>query len=485
MGFPINDLGKALTTQIYLTVMGGDDKVPPPKDTFFTWVMGMPITADDLDFCGEGIFSAPTAEEMKQRLTHAFNLSMLLDFIPDIDAPYSTERQEGMYKPDAEKRLSQLYRELLRFSKVVDYELTDAQKAKIAKFRSLLTTTREVTDLITDEKKEITEAGPMLKAYNDKMSAYVAASLEYNAKRVAAAAAGGPEGRAAVADWATNQQLYALKVKATADAWTASGYRNEIDQINAYINQTTQRSLVLWKQQLMEDFDKAVLSSPEVPLPFPYTTLIPGNIATSDGWTEIGVSHESVAWSQHNEAQSWKAGAGLSLGLFNFGGAGGGSSSSNSRHFECSAFKMTFELAQAVIYRPINTLFLASRGWTLRPGEGWTFDQLPSDGGDPPKGSFVGYATQVLFARNVKITSADFVSNFKQAQSEWGASAGVGYGPFMLSGSYSRSTGDQQFDSKADGETLTVKGMQVIGFVNHLLGKTPDPLPDIPQDQFV
>jgi hypothetical protein len=39
MGFPLNDLGTALTGQIYQTVMGGDGTVKPPDDTFFTWTM--------------------------------------------------------------------------------------------------------------------------------------------------------------------------------------------------------------------------------------------------------------------------------------------------------------------------------------------------------------------------------------------------------------------------------------------------------------
>src|SRR5262249_50816009 len=192
MAFQFNDLGKALTNQIYHTVMGGDDKVPPPKNTFFTWCMpGLPFTENDLDFCAKGIYSAPTAQEMNSRLTHAFNLATLMDFIPDIGAPYSNDRQEGMYRPDAEKRLSEMYRQILRFAKVVNYELTDKEKEKLAKFRSLLFTTKKVKDLVTDEEKEITDEGPVLKAYNEKMAAYMAAVLEYNAKRIAAAAATG------------------------------------------------------------------------------------------------------------------------------------------------------------------------------------------------------------------------------------------------------------------------------------------------------
>ncbi len=486
MGYPLNDLGKALTTQIYHTVMGGDDKVPPPKDTFFTWCMpGFPITAQDLDFCGAGIFSAPTGQEMNSRLTHAFSLAMLMDFIPDVAVPYSNERQEGMYKPDAEKRLSEMYRQILRFAKVVTFELTDKEKQKIDQFRKLLFATRKVKDLITDEEKEITEESPMLKAYNERLAAYTAAVLEYNAKRVAAAAATGPEGKAAVADWAMNAQLYFLKVKATKDAWVTGGYQNEVDSMNAYINQVTQRSMMMWKQQLEEAYDKGKITSTEVPIPFLYTTLVPGNVAVSPGWTNIGISHETVKWSQDTSVNSWEVGGGVNFGLFSIGASAGGSNTHKDENYQVNSFGLSFDLCQALIVRPwFYPEFFANRGWMLRKGEGWTFSDMPSDGGRPPKGEFIGYATQALFARNVKIRSAEFVAAYNEATSSVHGGGSVGWGPFTLSGSYSHSEGHQKFESEATEETLTVRGMQIIGFINHLIGKAPNPLPELKDADF-
>ena len=487
MAYPLNDLGNALTSQIYHTVMGGDEQVPPPADTFFTWCMpGLPFTAADLDFCAKGIYSAPTGEEMNRRLNCAFNLSMLMDFIPDVDAPYSNERQEGMYKPDAEKRLSEIYRQILRFSKVVNYELTDKEKEKLAKFRGLLISTKKVKDLITDEEKEVTEEGPILKAYNEKMAAYIASALEYNAKRVAAAAATGPEGKAAAADWSMNAQLYYLKVKQAADAWTAGGYRNEVDQMNAYINQVTERSLVMWKQQLEEAYDKGVVTSPEVAVPFRFTTLVPGNFATSKGWTTIGVSHETTHWAKDSKADSWHAGGGLSFGLFSIGGGASGTKTQYDENHEIHSFTLSFEICQVLVVRPwFFPEWFASRGWTLRKGEGWTFDDMPSDGKTPPKGEFIGYATQALFVRNVAIKSSDFVSAYQRVASSVGGGGSVGWGPFRLSGGYSHAEGHERYDAQADGEWLRVPGLQIIGFVNHLIGKAPNPLPELKDAEFV
>jgi hypothetical protein len=467
--------------------MGGDDKVPPPKDAFFTWCMpGFPIRAEDLDFCGKGIFSAPTAEEMNTRLTHAFSLAMLMDFIPDIGLPYSNDRQEGMYKPDAEKRLSEMYRQILRFAKVVNFELTDVEKKKIDDYRKRLFVTKKVKDLVTDEEKEVTDESPLLKVYNEKLAAYTTAVLEYNAKRVAAAGATGPEGKAAVADWAMNAQLYYLKVKAAQDAWTSGGYRNEVDGMNATINHITERSMVLWKQQLEEAYDKGVVTSTDVPIPFRYTTLVPGNLATSPGWTNIGVSHANIEWAKNNSADSWNASGGVNFGLFSVGGGASGSKTHYDENHHVNSFALNFEMCQAVIVRPwFYPEFFANRGWVLRKGEGWTFDKLPSDGAKPPQGEFIGYATQAIFARNVKIVSEDFVSAYSASSSSVGGSASVGWGPFTLSGGYSHSEGHEQFQAEVSGQTLTVKGMQIIGFVNHLIGKAPNPLPELKDANFI
>jgi hypothetical protein len=139
-----------------------------------------------------------------------------------------------------------------------------------------------------------------------------------------------------------------------------------------------------------------------------------------------------------------------------------------------------------VIVRPwFYPEWFANRGWTLRKGEGWTFADMPSNGGAPPKGEFIGFATQAIFVRNVQIKSADFVSAYQKVTKSVGGSGSVGFGPFTLSGGHSRSSSKEKFESKTDGEWLRVKGMQIIGFVNHLIGKAPNPLAELKDSDFV
>lgn len=482
----LNDLGQTLIAQIEEIVTGGDQTTPPSKNTFISWATpGIAFSPDDFTFCSKGIGGGANAEEDKLLVQQAFNFANLIDFIPDRSRIYNNDMQRTIWHT-SEARLSHLYGEILRFSKVVASDLTPEQKAKIEKFRNLLRTTKKVKDIITEEEKEVTVDGPVLQAYNEKMANYTAAALVYNSKRVAAQGATGPEGKAVVADWVNNAALYRLQVKAAMDAWVSGGYRNEVDQMNAYINQVTQRDMMLWKQHLQEMYNEARLTGTSAGSDFFYTTLIPGNFASKEsGWTNYSVNHSSTSTSQHSSSSSWGGSAGVSFGFWSAGASASHSSSSSDSNVKLSSFEMSFDLAQIVISRPwFYPEFFMNRGWTLRKGEGWMYDDLPSNGEIPPKGNFIGYPTTALFARNIRIKSADFVSAYHQQASSTSAGGSVGWGPFRLGGSYSHADSSQSFNSTTDGETLTVPGMQIIGFVNYLIGKAPNPLPDIKEEQF-
>jgi hypothetical protein len=146
---------------------------------------------------------------------------------------------------------------------------------------------------------------------------------------------------------------------------------------------------------------------------------------------------------------------------------------------------MRFKLAQVVISRPFfYPEFFMNRGWTLQKGTGWMFDEMPSDGKIPPKGNFIGYPTTILFARDIVIDSAEFASAYSEFSKSVSVGGSVGWGPFRLSGSYRHSESGSDYKSEADRQWIRVPGMQIIGFSNHLLGKAPDPLPELKDSDF-
>lgn len=525
MAVSLNDLGKTLLAQLYQNVTGGDNYVPPAEDAFISWAQpGIPFHEDSFQFAVQGLSSsAPTpaaapaaavstaaaasgngsstsgggtataappavdpAAQLRLMLQQAYNFAAVVDYIPDVTGTYNHDAQQTILR-SSEARMSHIYGEILKFSKVVNYPLTPDQEAKLKKFRALLTTTRTVTDIVTGDEKQVTEDSPMIKAYNDKMSAYIAAALQYRTKRAKAQSASGQAGADAVADFANNADLYRLQVKEAMDAWVNEGYKNDVDEISAYINQTTQRSMLLWKQGLQETYADALVNGVSPGQTFYYTTVIPGDFATATGWTNYALTHEEVHSQSSYQTNSYSGSAGFSFGFFSVGASASHSDSTSDSSLQVNNFALSFDMAQVVISRPwFYPEWFLNRGWTLRKGEGWMYDEFPSDGAGLPgtKGNFIAYPTTLLFIKNLKITSQDFVDHYHAHQSSTSGGGSVGFGPFSLGGTYSHASGNQSFDATVDGATLSVEGMQLIGMVNHRIGKAPNPLPDLKDSDF-
>lgn len=483
------DIGSAFLESMYARVLGGDMHVPVPRDKFLTLCYpGIPVRPEDFEFCTKGPGGGVDAGEDKRLLQQAYNLAAIVDYIPDPKGIYSSEKQMTVYR-NSQARLSTLFGEVLRASKVLNQELSKKDIAKIEKFRKLLRTTKKVKNLITDEEETVTEDSAVQKLYNEKLEDYLTAALIYNSKRTAAQAAIGPEGKAAVSDWANNAQLYRLKVKAAFDNWISNGYKNEVEQMTAFINQKTQRSMVMWKQMLQEYFKEATVAGLGPGQEFKYTTLVPGNFATSSGWTTYKLTQTEVDYWKRQSSTKWGVSGGLNLGFFRVGANVNGQTEKYSDNLQVSDFSIEFSLAQVLISRPwFFPEFFTNRGWTLRKGEGWVFDEMPSDGNlasqDGPKGNFVGYPTAILFAKDITIRSAELSKAYSEFRSGFSASVSIGWGPFSLCGSYSRSDSGANFDSNVREEKITVPGMQILGFVNHLFGKTPNPLPEFKDADF-
>jgi hypothetical protein len=481
----LDRLGTTMLAQLSNIVNGGDGRAPASPTSFLTWCTpGLPFDPGDFDFAAGGFGAAADADGYRRLLQQAFNFAQLVDFIPTFSAPYNRADQEYVNRP-SQQRLSRIYADILRFSLVAKQELTQEQQAKLDKFRHLLRVTKTEKNLVTDEVTEKTVDGPVMVAYNEKMAGYLTERLAYNKVRIKADSAKGPDGIEAVADWASNSELYWLKVRAAQDAWVSGGYRNEVDQMNAYINQVTMRSMLLWKQGLLEDLEKAEQAATTPGSVFHFTTLIPGNFAHAGGWTGYGMNHEETTSNTHYEGQSWSAGGKVSFGLWSFGAEAGHSSSTYSSDYSCESFRLRMELAPVLISRPwFAAEFFQSRGWTLKRGQGWTYDDFPSDGARPPNGNLIGYPTTAIFARNIVIESREYVEAYQASQSQTHGGGSVGWGPFSLSGNYSSSERNTHFESHVDGAQITVPGMQIIGFVNELVGKAPDPFEDLTDADF-
>jgi hypothetical protein len=310
--------------KLYDVLTNGDATVPPSEDNFFSWASpGIPIAPTELEFLTQGLTGVvkkpaieettgtppvasdgtkpPSAESI--RLTpeelealrakdtarlymQAENFARLVDFKPDVAQANNTQFARLAILNNT-GGLADFYRYTLRMSQVAQSELPAATKAKIDKFRKLLTVTTKKKNLVTDEETEVSEPSPMVVAYNEKLAAYESAALTYNNLRINALTA--TDSRS-VHEWSMNAGILRNRVKTAMSDWVSNGYKNEYEQIAAFIDQVTQRDMSLLKAEYRDDLEKARLTGLASGGDFYYTSLVPAGFVTSGGWTKFSFS---------------------------------------------------------------------------------------------------------------------------------------------------------------------------------------------------
>jgi hypothetical protein len=249
----------------------------------------------------------------------------------------------------------------------------------------------------------------------------------------------------------------------------------------------------LLKQQYRDDLEKARLTGMASGSDFYYTSLAPGNFMRASGWAEFGFrssDFNSASSSGYGFSRSATRAGGGFIGIF--GGGGGGSSAQGESHshvqFDTQHFGMSFKIAQLPIVRPwFKTAFLASKLWRMDQNNPQAKSEVVSDGGQPAKGLIPAYPTSVICIKDLQLCFAK-ASGFREAQQSWQRTSASGsgvvcFGPFHLGGSHGRSSGSGQRSSQAhydsESQTMTVPGVQIVGFKCHVMPKAPDPIANI------
>jgi len=512
------DLMRTFMKKLYDTVTGSDLNIKIPRNKFITWLMpGIPFTPQDFWYCQVGLTGFPTKEKDRQGnvlersatdnthiLEHqAFVLSMLLDYIPglpeltDGDNQFKNTRKmlQVIYAAGGD-RISKVYGDILNYSRVVHKELSETEKAKIQKIRDKLVTTYQRENLDTGEMETKTKPSPMVEKYNEKMMQYMTAADKYYDLVTSAASATGNDAEAIkrIKDFSYKNPIYLKELQAAEFAWVSEGYKNEVEQYNAYIDQATRNSMLLYKQDLLDKYQKAeYTSSTDGPAArYYYTTLLPGNFATSQGWNTFRFDNFDYDYHWKSQASSWSSSEGAGIfGLFQFAGSEGGSDYSMSMDKKVSNFHATLSFVQVPICRPwLDPGYFSMRGWTL--DDLWYINfkdpnDKVSDGKEPrPEGRMIAYPVSALFVKNVNFYYDEAERHLKYASSAISAGGAVGFGPFFLGGDYSGGSGDSNDTQvkKIDGG-YSIPGLQLIGFINNFVPKCPNPDPSLKPTDFV
>ncbi|WP_431163513.1 hypothetical protein [Flagellimonas beolgyonensis] len=482
----------------------GDDVVPKSEDNYLAWLpVGVPYPKEELDFLSTGftgVYRGPetvqaprregrseprekTPEEINQLLAQdvtrkymqAENLARLCDMIPDTSG---ITEDVTMNKWEQENSLSLAYRHVLKFSQVANFEPDEKTKAKIKRLRGLLQEKKMKKNIVTEEEEEVLQETALVRLYNEKLQNFLNVSLEYNTHRVNALAGKDPS---AVHFWAMNANILRSKVMAAKNDWITNGYKEEYDQIAAYIAQVEGRSMLTLKQQYIDDMEKARLTGPSSGSDFFYTSLLPGGFAeTNNGWTEFTFTQSDYASNYASRSHSAGGGGALNLGSLNIGGKGGREKKKISKKIDVSTFRLRFKICQVPISRPwFNVNFLTSKYWRFDQSNTEFKNNMVSDGSSPPNGMIPAFTTTAIFVKDLNLHFGQSNKTFKSEMDKVSGGGYVSWGPFHAGGQYESNGQKRSVVTHSDSQGIKIEGMQLIGFKCHMLKKSPNPKSDI------
>lgn len=456
-----SNLLKILLHRVEEVVIGGGDVAKASPDNYMAWCSpGIPFQAEDLQFAVKGI-NGKDADETVSLIRNATEFAHFANSIPSSNVIGGTFEQKGSILWD-------VYERVLKFSKVKKEIITDEEIAKIERIRGKLVVKKEVVDIITDEKKEVSVCSPIVAAYNAKMVDYLNAVSEYNSKRLSAV---NGESKAAVQDFSLNADGLRRKVKQAMDAWVTEGYKEDVEKLNAYIRQASQRSMVSLKANLQDRLEQSILTDPTTGGKFYFTSLYPSNFINTDkGWTQLSFNSNTKDDSLEESHSSTSANAGLNLGLWKADAKAKHTQDKIDKSLETSDFEMKFKITQATLGRGwFDADFLTNGLWN------WDTDYgMLSDGEVPPQGNLIAYPTTAVFIKDIEIKSSALKDLHKDIQSTLDAGGSVGWGPIKFAANHHQDSKDikNNFDDKTN--TLRIEGMQLIAFKCFALPKTPN-----------
>ena len=134
--------------------------------------------------------------------------------------------------------------------------------------------------------------------------------------------------------------------------------------------------------------------------------------------------------------------------------------------------EIAFKYACVDIKRPwLDTSLLNLKNWFLMGdykklciSKGTMAQELPPGMLEP---TFLpSVVTSFVLIKDLSIKWDNWKSDWQSTSSTTSGGGSVGYGPFAVSGNYSHHSAKRDFSADSDGQSLTIPGIQLIGYVS-------------------
>ena len=282
--------------------------------------------------------------------------------------------------------------------------------------------------------------------------------------------------------WGVTGKIPMQKVERAWDEWVSLGSKEiieqAIDNLSAMGTDAAAHMIAMAKKKF-EAY--RIATQGVIPVTSQYVEIFPSNWCETnqdDGWTNYEYSWENKTETTAIESSSFSGGGGVSFGFWSAKANVSREKREEEKDLQVDGLEMKFSYTLLDINRPwLDTLLFDLGNWFLV--------------GDFPKGSISNgkmdqvfpqtnagawlpiIPKKIIVIKNLWIKTNHIHEHFKSLTTKAGGGGSVGYGPFNLSGSYSRSKASTSFMAEKEGEGLSVKGIQIIGWVSNLVQLSP------------
>lgn len=370
---------------------------------------------------------------------------------------------------DSGKKVSATFNEIVNGANT-DSTIDPKQQALYNKAKNYLSGPSSITDMNGDLVGGTVDT-PIMIAFDENQQAYEAAVSAYRTAYNGYDLTEKKDQRA----WNAIEGTLSGNIERAWNKWTRDGKAQVVQAKNAMassINDAVSNAIADAQAAVAPGNKFASLTGVAADKWLPSYALPTNWTSNSLAGSKLEFKSAYLNKTESSEATSYSVAASGSWGLWHASAGVSGGNKETHAHMEAENLTLSAELILVQIKRPwLNPLLLSMTEWWVK---GVSKGGIANGTVPGPKNRLMPVLpTAFVIAKNVKIT-ADFSSADKSFISNTiSTSASGGWGPFSVSGSYSHSSSNSKFQSKFDGSTLELPGMQVVAWINSIMPSSP------------
>jgi hypothetical protein len=282
-------------------------------------------------------------------------------------------------------------------------------------------------------------------------------------------------------NWPLEGRSYHDDADEAMDRWVGLGFKNEIETALATLAAQGIDPAIALIVRAKKRFINSLNEFQSIGQ-IPYTVLLPTSWYdrdNDDGWNEY-TSRDFHTESHYTESStSYGGSAGINIGFWSAKASFEHSEQRQAMNIQTQNLEIAFKYACVDIKRPwLDTSLLNLKNWFLMGdykkqciSKGTMAQELPPGMLEP---TFLpSIVTSLVLIKDLSIKWDNWKSDWENASSSTSGGGSVGFGPFAVSGQYSHHNAKRDFTADSDGESLTVPGIQLVGYVSTINPASP------------